>query len=88
MIYRNGHRSGGSTANSDPKSTHEAGGCMPNANSTHVGADLTTPHDGLSTRAEPLVELCSELRDVRQRSAIDGSDRNRTAEAAGPEGAA
>jgi hypothetical protein len=53
-----------------------------------AGNDHPTPHDAPSARAEPLVELCSELRDVRQRSAINGSDRNRTAEAAGPKGAA
>jgi hypothetical protein len=78
----------GSTKANDTKSTPGFGVCMPNANSNVTGVDQPAPREEPSARAEPLVELCSELRDVRQRSAIDRSDGNRPAEAAGPEGAA
>ena len=68
------------------------GDCMRNANwKVQVAgdaADHLSPHEKSSTYPEPLVELCGELRGVRQRHAIHGSDRNCTAEAAGPEGAA
>ena len=91
MTYPNGYHPGGSTASNDPRSMHASDASTPNANNNlgaSAGNDHPTPHEALSARAEPIVELCSELRDVRQRSAINGSDRNRTAEAAGPKGAA
>ena len=91
MTYPNGYRPGGSTTSNDPRSTPASDASTPNVKNNpgaSAGNEHPTPHDALSARAEPIVELCSELRDVRQRSAIDGSDRNRTAEAAGPKGAA
>ena len=79
----------GADSNNDPKSTPASDASTPNANrNIGVGDDRPTPHEEPSARAEPLVELCGELRHVRQRFAVDGSDRNRPAEAAGPEGAA
>ena len=41
-----------------------------------------------SADTELTIELRGEFKDIRQRSAIDGSDRNRSTQAAGPEGAA
>jgi hypothetical protein len=40
-----------------------------------------------SANIELTIEVCGEFRDVWQRSAIDGGDRNRPTQAAGPEGA-
>jgi len=83
------YRPGGSTTTSDRKSTPASDASTPNkATSVTAANEHPPPHEEPSARAEPLVELCSELRDIRKRSAVDGSDRNRTAEAAGPEGAA
>jgi hypothetical protein len=87
-VCPNGYRPGGSTNNNDPKSTPASDASTPNKATSANDDEHPTPHEQPSARAEPLVELCSELRDIRERDVVDGSDRNRTAEAAGPEGAA
>ena len=87
---RNGFRLGGSTTGGDPKSTPASNNSTLNTNSDDNDDNPSMPPDtpSTSTYAEPIIELRCKLRDIWQRYAIHGSDRNRPAEAARPKGAA
>ena len=84
------HTHGGSTKINNPTSTPASNASTPNASWTGATDDEHPQrHEGLrSTGTEPAIEFIGELPSVRQRSAIDRSDRHCATEAAGPEGAA